>query len=80
MKRALFAIASAGIVATAVGVEAVNVTPDAQAILLPPSPPAEKASACQDQAEQASTSDGSFDEGQCPSHSPRCGHQYDRGC
>src|SRR5262245_3264150 len=22
----------------------------------------------------------SFDEGQRPSHGPRCGHQYDRGC
>ena len=22
----------------------------------------------------------SFDQGQRPSHGPRCGHQYDRGC
>jgi hypothetical protein len=39
----------------------VRVTPDVQAIFCPPSPPAEKASARQDQARKTSARDGAGD-------------------
>jgi hypothetical protein len=33
-----------------------------------------------DSARPKRSTNSSLDEGQRPSHCPRCGHQYDRGC